>query len=266
PSGAYYDATAASYDYDYSTPYWQLYYDLTWRNMREHMPASGRILDAGGGTGIFALRMAKAGYDVTLVDVSDGMLDVARRKAKDQSIRVRILRQDVCSMDALQDNAYDVIICQGDVLSYCGDHGKAIAELVRVARPGAVIIASVDNIYPSIRHALETCNGAGLDDVRLLLEKGMTSYFGRFPVKTFHADELRDCFRKAGCTVKSLIGKPVLLGFMKRKDADNMLLDQRFYEQMLALELEYCRREPYNLFGGHLEIVAMKEGTLRGFL
>ncbi len=44
----------------------------------EHCPR-GRGLDVGCGTGVLAARLADAGYEMTGVDPSEGMLDVMRR-------------------------------------------------------------------------------------------------------------------------------------------------------------------------------------------
>lgn len=271
PSGKYYDSAAASYDRDYSSPYWQLYFDITWQNMSRYLPNPGSaILDAGGGTGIFAIKLAEMGYKVTLVDISGSMLSQARLKAKSKGIKeIKFVRGDIRKMDFLQPESFDFVLCQGDVLSYCEDHMKAISELARVCKIGCCIVASVGNVYPSIKHAIETSiespNGSGIEDIKKMLESGQTSYFGRFPVKAFVADELKSDFAKCGLTVADTIGKPVLMSFLKREEADNLLLDKKFYDAILKLELEYCNKQPFMLFGSHLEIVAKKEKNLKSF-
>ena len=42
--------------------------------LRRHLPASGHILDAGGGPGRYAIRLAEMGYRVTLADISAAQL------------------------------------------------------------------------------------------------------------------------------------------------------------------------------------------------
>ncbi|HLA15756.1 MAG TPA: methyltransferase domain-containing protein [Candidatus Limnocylindrales bacterium] len=48
-----------------------------------------RVLDVGTGTGLMALLAAELGHDVTGLDASEGMLDRARRKARDLHLDVR---------------------------------------------------------------------------------------------------------------------------------------------------------------------------------
>ena len=54
------------------------------------------ILDFGGGTGLLALPMAKQAKSVTLVDISEKMLEQARLKAEQQDIKnIQFLEQDL---------------------------------------------------------------------------------------------------------------------------------------------------------------------------
>ena len=62
------------------TPWAQLKYRLVVGNLNKHLASPPqRILDAGGGNGVDALQLARAGYHVTLVDSSAAMLDEARQ-------------------------------------------------------------------------------------------------------------------------------------------------------------------------------------------
>ncbi|MCY7083773.1 class I SAM-dependent methyltransferase [Streptococcus oralis] len=54
------------------------------------------ILDFGGGTGLLALPLAKQAKSVTLVDISEKMLEQARLKAEQQDIKnIQFLEQDL---------------------------------------------------------------------------------------------------------------------------------------------------------------------------
>lgn len=58
-----------------------LYNRITWDNITRFLPEDrgGVILDAGGGTGFWAVQVAELGYRVVLVSMSAGMLDRARK-------------------------------------------------------------------------------------------------------------------------------------------------------------------------------------------
>ncbi len=59
-----------------------------WRNAlaRTLPPVPARVLDIGAGTGAMSLLAAELGYDVTALDLSDGMLSKARAKAVERGL------------------------------------------------------------------------------------------------------------------------------------------------------------------------------------
>lgn len=56
--------------------------------------AGAKILDVGCGSGIYAVYFAKRGAEVTGIDFSDPMLDLARRNAEEEGCRIRFIRGD----------------------------------------------------------------------------------------------------------------------------------------------------------------------------
>ena len=78
-SSSHFDAIAS--DYDASLPAHVVEHYLRKRVafVLAHCPR-GRALDVGCGTGVLAARLAGAGYDMTGIDPSDGMLEVLRAR------------------------------------------------------------------------------------------------------------------------------------------------------------------------------------------
>lgn len=67
------------------------------------------ILDFGGGTGLLALPLAKQAKSVTLVDISEKMLEQARLKAEQQVIKnIQFLEQDLLKNPLEQE--FDLIV------------------------------------------------------------------------------------------------------------------------------------------------------------
>src|SRR5512136_999798 len=126
-SEAYHDHEAPVYDAKYAAiPFYAAIYEaVTWDNIHRFLPTlPARVLDAGGGTGRWTVVLARMGYEVTLTDISQGMLDVARAKieAAGLSDQVMSLRQDIRDMSALAADSFDLVLSEGDPVSYCEDH------------------------------------------------------------------------------------------------------------------------------------------------
>ncbi len=73
------------------------------------------ILDFGGGVGLLAIPLARAGHDVTLADLDSTTLNFAVFRAKQRGIQLKIWKSDVEA--APPDAKYDVIMCM-DVLEH----------------------------------------------------------------------------------------------------------------------------------------------------
>lgn len=74
---------------------------------------SKTILDIGCGTGRHAIELAKRGYSVTGVDLSDAQLNRAKQKASEAGVKVNFLKKDARNLD--YENSFDVVImiCEG---------------------------------------------------------------------------------------------------------------------------------------------------------
>ena len=103
------------------------------------------ILDAGGGTGRFSIPLARQGFHVTHLDISQGMIDAARHLAQDAGVldRMRFERGRVGDLGQYAEGTFDLVICCDAPISYTyPDQIRTIAELTRVAAQALVISVS----------------------------------------------------------------------------------------------------------------------------
>ena len=129
---AKWDERARRYDAYYETFKGAVEHYVDWELLKRHLPRdrNARILDAAGGTGRMTLPLAKMGYQVTLCDISPGMLEVARQKLISEGIsdRVEISECDVCGLE-FPDQSFDFVLCWNGT-------GEAVGELIRVTKRG----------------------------------------------------------------------------------------------------------------------------------
>jgi ubiquinone/menaquinone biosynthesis C-methylase UbiE len=125
----------------------RVHFEVTKHILERHLPDGGHVLDAGCGPGRYAIDLAKKGYQVTLVDISEEQLKLAEEKIVEAGVRGNITAfncLDVCDLSEIPDASFDAVLCLGGALSYVRDgRHRAISELMRVARPGSPLIVSV---------------------------------------------------------------------------------------------------------------------------
>jgi len=113
------------------------------RLLKEARPKTGeRALDLCCGTGDIALRLAEKGAEVTGLDFSERMLEIARqRQAKTSRNRAQIqfIRGDAQDI-SFADSSFDIITI-GYGLRNLSSWGRGLQEMQRVARPGGRIVA-----------------------------------------------------------------------------------------------------------------------------
>jgi SAM-dependent methyltransferase len=111
-----------------------------WERAHLGLAHGERLLDVGCGLGEAALGLAQDlgdGGEVVGVDVSERMLRVARSNARASRCRVRFTVGDACSLDE-PDDSFDAARSER-TLQWLADPAAAIAEMVRVVRPGGRI-------------------------------------------------------------------------------------------------------------------------------
>jgi 2-polyprenyl-3-methyl-5-hydroxy-6-metoxy-1,4-benzoquinol methylase len=73
-------------------PYHHIEFLVTMHLLERYLPRGGLVLDAGGGTGRYAIELAERGYEVVLLDLVPEMLKLARGKIKRAGINVNLER------------------------------------------------------------------------------------------------------------------------------------------------------------------------------
>lgn len=257
---AHHDWWSETYNSDYFK-HFALYHKITLDNIQRFLPKEKDvpILDAGGGTGIWSIELARIGYHVVLTDISQGMLEKARKKVSELKLdnMIEIKVSNICTMSEFKDNQFAMVLCEGDPLSYCGNHHAATKELVRVVRRGGRVIASVDNSLSALSWLRDKNDR---EAVQRLLETGevvMPQEREEFcyVIHAFTPEELRELFESNGLSVERIIGKPVIA---HRRLACFNSEDPEVQEWLYQLELKYNDNPSFYPWGGHLEIVGRK--------
>lgn len=135
-SRSHFDAIAPVYDDVFPAHVVEHYLAKRTRFVQAHCPR-GRGLDVGCGTGALASRLVEAGYAMTGVDASPGMLAVLRERAP----AVRGLVASGTSLP-FPDDRFDLVLSVAALHHVAEPEAvrRSLGEMVRVARPGGRIV------------------------------------------------------------------------------------------------------------------------------
>lgn len=115
-----------------------------------YLPRMGVVIDVGGGTGKYSEWLAKAGYDVHLVEPLDKHLKLAQKRADKLKTPFRVIKGEAQHLD-FKDNFADVVVMHGPLyhLQHEEARMRAIREAKRVLKPGGVVLGFAINYSAS---------------------------------------------------------------------------------------------------------------------
>lgn len=129
---------------------------VTQRAMRQFLPPPpARVLDCGGGPGRYAIHLAGQGYAVTLLDLAEGNLALARQKANEASVALQgVIHGNALDLSRFAPASFDIVLLMGPLyhLVRLEDRQRAIREASRVLMPGGMLLATFITIYAPLRY------------------------------------------------------------------------------------------------------------------
>lgn len=145
--------------------------EVLWRTLEEWQPK--KLLEVGGGQGELAERIRnELGAEVTFVDLSERMVELARARGVDA-------RQGDAQDLPFDDDTFDTVVAAW-MLYHVPDLARGLAELARVLRPGGRLVA-VTNSRFHLKELRELV-GSGPSTLSFARETGedlLAPYFAR---------------------------------------------------------------------------------------
>jgi ubiquinone/menaquinone biosynthesis C-methylase UbiE len=221
--------------------------------------APWQILDAGGGGGVYAAELAELGHDVCIVDISAGMLREASQHLTASGVRDRIqlVKADVCDLAVLDGRQFDLVLAVGDVLSYCADAERALAEFLRLTRPGGMLLVEVESRFGAIRTGRR---GRTLDEVHGTFLRGHASPPDQpdVHIRLFDPAEVRLILQKTQWRIVHQWPGAVCWALMGSHALQEFGATEQGYAKLLEME-RHLRKVPELLAaGGDLQMLAVR--------
>jgi len=258
---------AAKYAAYLETPEGRLRLNLAFANLQEFLPQATRslhALDLGCGTGATAVRLARLGLHVTLLDASVPMLDFAKRAAREAGVteRIALKEGDAVQLAAWFDaGSFDLILCH-NLLEYVDDPGAVLRGAVRTLRdPSGVLSVLVRNQAGEVLKAAIQGGDLVATEHNLTAEWGQESLCGG-RVRLFTAQSLRAMLVGASLAVTAERGVRVLSDYLPPRVSRNDEYERIFeLERKLGRRPEFAAVARYTHFLAHRAAPAMQDIT-----
>lgn len=227
---------------------------VVWEAVQEVLAAPGahagdgaRIVDVGGGTGGFAVRLAGQGHHVTVVDPSPDALAALGRRADEAGVSARVVGvQGDLSDVSRHVEAADLVLCHG-VLGVVEDPAAAIGALAGVLRPGGALSLVVGQRHAAV---LRRAMAGHLAEARALLDNTEVEGERRFTV-----EEGGRLLAAAGFTGIRSQGVRVFADLVPSQLLD---LEPGALEALVALERDVAGRPEYHALAAQLHFLATR--------
>jgi S-adenosylmethionine-dependent methyltransferase len=228
---------------------------VVWMVLRRELAAAGRpltVIDVGGGTGGFAVPIARGGHQVTVVDASPDALAALARRAAEAGVaeRIRGLQGDGDALaDLVAPASADLVLCHS-LLEVVDDPATVVKAVAGTLRPGGAASVLVANRAAAV---LARAIGGHLDVAgALLLDPDGSAGALDTVRRRFDADSAVALLRAAGLAVEQIHGVRVIADLLP-----GVVLEGRA-EALVAFELAASGLAPYRDVATQLHLLARK--------
>jgi ubiquinone/menaquinone biosynthesis C-methylase UbiE len=262
---SYYRQQSGKYDDTFDMLYYKIYDLITWKYIEPYVPTNTNalVLDAGGGTGRWAIQLAKKGPKVILLDLSEDMLKIAAEKAKDQRLQHRISIEvgDITKTE-YADATFDMILCEHAFFLF-EKPDIVLREMNRLLKRKAPLIISAQNRYPQTLLSLsDKPDPKELDNaLHILLREKYNAIDGSGKVKiyTWTPSEFQTLLETNGFDVEKIIGKGMTMPIRISKELYvKKKYNEELFKKLLKIELALCEKPDALALAGHLQAIAYK--------
>lgn len=226
---------------------------VVWEACRRRLESGGAaqtVLDVGGGTGGFAVRVAELGHHVTVVDPSPDALAALDRRAQEGGVAALVtgVQGDLAGVtDLVPVGRADLVLCHG-VLGLVEEPADALAVLASLLRPGGSLSLLVGQHHAAV---VGRAMAGHFAQARALLDGQPASPTDH--ERRFTADEVRSLLGTAGFGVDQLHAVRVFTDLVPSALLD---LEPRAVDGLLELERAVAERPEYLTLAAQVHALA----------
>ncbi|MGH3811049.1 MAG: class I SAM-dependent methyltransferase [Pseudonocardiaceae bacterium] len=228
------------------------------QQLLDHLsPPPAAILDVGGGAAHQALPLARAGYEVTVLDSSPAMLSRAEQRLGSESAAVRARVQLVHgsgedASHATSGESFSAVLCHG-VLMYLDQPQTLVGSLCECLAPGGVLSLMALNaktlaVLPALQR--QWADALAAFDARS--ERGVLGV----PTRADTVEELSELLRSRDIEPEAWYGVWLFADLMNLTPAT-----AEEASQIAAVELQASRQDPYRQLSRVFHLIGRSKTT-----
>ena len=254
-----FDRDAVNFEEYLQSPLGRLRTELVWTGLAPFFQQADTphyVLDVGGGTGAFALRLAAQGQRVLLLDPARGMLDLATAKAKRYLAgkareNLRVQQGTVMDLRSRQlKHKFTAVLCH-NILEYAVGPQQILNRIRELIQEDGFLSVAVAN-----RDAEPLRTAVNQQDPRAalqLLDKTVhpAAFFGGYR-RVYALHELVAMLDQAGFRSVAVRGVRVACDFLSQ----DCLEQQEGWDGAFALEQTLISRTPHKYLARYLHLLA----------
>ena len=211
-----------------------------------------QVLDAGGGIGQISQKIAALGHHVTLCDLSSEMLTLAEQEIAKNGLveQYRLVHSPIQEISEHIEAPVDLILFHA-VMEWLADPITTLIGLLDNVKPGGVISVMFYN-YNGLLFKNLICGNL------THIEQGMPhrKRFKLQPQQGIKPDDVYQCLTEAGFDIMGKTGVRTFHDYMQH---DRM--GDYSFAQVLDMEQQLCRQEPFLSLGRYIHVYARKPHT-----
>lgn len=222
-------------DHIYGTTKGQIRAAVVWRDLEEILhkfpqEKKLRVLDAGGGYGYMASKIAALGHEVEVVDISQDMIELGRRELLEHPVRgtLNFTQGAVQDLGELfKGTTFDLVMCHA-VLEWLVDPKPVISILKERLAPGGVLSLLVYNKMGLLFQSLVVGN---FDYIKAGLIKRRRQKLT--PQTPLNIDEVKLWLKEENLELDGMSGVRVVHDYMRDKTEQISKFDDLLYYELL---------------------------------
>lgn len=240
----------------------------TTRYLAQYLPRRGTVLDLGSGPGRYSVWLAKRGYKVVAVDpVSINIRSLkARMRALGLASRLQSVHVGLAQdLGFLKSSSFDAVVCLGGPLSHImslRERKMAASEMLRVAKPGAMIFVSVMGRLSVFGGTVRSFQ-RDLDSTFINKWADTGDYPGGYGFTPFHGFKPYELERLFGDRLR-LKAKTALEGYTAyttKSEITRLMRSKRRWNKFLKIHFSICEEPETIGVSEHYMIVGSKRNS-----